>query len=60
MLNFMVILGGIFGVLFVISIDREMKCREERNPRAKLWRKIMYVSGILSVLLIYTAALLLQ
>lgn len=60
MLNFMVILGGIFGVLFVISIDRGMKCREERNPRARLWRKIMYVSGILSVLMIFTAALLLQ
>ncbi len=59
MLNFMVILGGIIGVLSVISIDRVMKCQKERNPRAKLWRKIMYVSGITSVLLIYTAAFLL-
>ena len=60
MLDFMVILGGIIGVLFVISIDREIKCREERNPKAKLWKKIMYMSGIVSVVIIYTAAFLLQ
>ena len=60
MLNFMVILGGISGVLFVISIDKEMNCREERNPKAKLWRKIMYTSGTIAGVIILTAALLLQ
>lgn len=56
----MVILGGISGVLFVISIDKEMNCREERNPKAKLWRKIMYTSGTIAGVVILAAALLLQ
>ena len=60
MLNLLAILGVVVAILFVVAAEREMKYRKEGNPRKVLWKKVMYVSGILSVLLIYIAAFLLQ
>ncbi len=61
MLNVMIVLGGLIGILFVVSIGKEMKYRENGYYfEARMWKKIMYVSGIISVVIIYTAALLIQ
>ena len=60
MLNFMVILGGLLAIVFVIAMEMGMKCRKEGNPKKAVWDKVMYSSGVVSLFLIYIAAFLLQ
>lgn len=58
MSDLFMVLGGVFGVVFFVLVDKEFKVRKNGSYNKRLWNMAEAVSGILSVGLLFVALLL--